>query len=409
MISSAASLLAAGFNPWAWAAAQPVAFGTTIDTGVGLATNPYNEANSRGASAAASLDVRPDFTIRGENSELKVEGLVHLRQFASNYGLEDNYGLNARWSRRATDGLTLRAHAGVVYSKSGFNAILPAFAYGGIVSGDGSGGDLGGLTPIGPIGGIELINGGNRITAFDAAIGADYRLNASDAVSSDAQFRTLRSKRAGFSDYDFASQELRYSHIFNERTTVGAIGQVAATHYVAARGGDARTLSLLGGVVHRLNSRLVVDLSAGLARTNIREGLLTPGSSFTSLALRGSVCDTTERGRLCLEVRQNPQPTSNGGVRNAGTIGIDFTRRLSFRDQISANAGYSRTGPTRVGAVALRSIGYFGFNGRFERRFTESMSGFVSGSYQSIHDSQISQRADLGFNIGLRVRFGRAK
>ena len=387
--------------------AQDSASEVDVVAGVGVYTNPYNSVEAPDASVAATLEVRPIFRQITETDSFELQGLVQLRQFVKRFGLEDSYGISGRMVSRQSDRLTVRADGNFAYNESGFNNDLRSS----VPFGSGSP-----VPPVSPLPGtgapfddITILGQRSRITSIGSKLGVDYRITDRSIVSADVSGRALRFKANEFGDYDYLSEELRYSQILTERTTVGAIVQFGQIDYRSGRVGDANTISGLLSVDHRLDERLKASVSAGIAVTKIRQQLGLPDAKLESFTLRGQICREGERTNVCLNLQRSPQPSADGNVRTSQSIGLDYWQRISPRERFSLSANYANVARGRLNVPNVSAVNFVSASARYENDIRKNTAAFASVNFSKIDQSGISRRANFGAMLGVRFKFGASR
>ncbi len=375
--------------------------------GVGVFTNPYNSVNAPDATLAATLEVRPTFRQIDGTDSFELQGLVQLRQFTKRFGLEDSYGLSGRMVSRRSDRLTLRADGSFAYNESGYsNGLRSSLPFG---SGDS-------VAPVNPLPGtgapfddVTILGQRSRITSVSSTLGFDYRVTDRSIIAADVSGRALRFKAGAFGDYDYLTEELRYSHILTDRTTVGAIVQFGQTDYRGVRLGDANSINGLLSVEHRFDERLRGSISAGVAVTKIRQQLGLPDVNLKAFVLRGQLCREGERTSFCFNAQRSPQPAANGSVRTAQSLGLDYSQRISPRERFSLSANYAHTSRSRVNVANVSAVELAGASASYENDIRKNTAAFASVNFSKIYETGVSRRANFGANVGIRFKFGASR
>lgn len=219
----------------------------------------------------------------------------------------------------------------------------------------------------------------------------------------------MRFKANAFGDYDYITEELRYSQILTDRTTVGAIVQFGQTDYRGGRLGDANSINGLLSVEHRLDERLKGSISAGVAVTKIRQQLGLRDEKLESFTLRGQLCREGERTNFCLNAQRSPQPSANGSVRTAQSLGLDYWQRISPRERFSLSAGYAHTSRARLNVINAPAVEFASASARYENDIRKNTAAFASVNFSKIYQTGVSRRANFGGMVGIRFKFGASR
>lgn len=410
-----AALVAAG--PCALEA-QTVRTGMTVSAGASAETNPYLLPNTDGVYPAVTGEVRPQVNIRTQTSAIDLGGFFQFRQFLRDYGLEDNYGLDANMSTRVSERVTLRANSGFTSTRGGFNpigrpslsALVPPITNPttspisdpllvpppGAVIGD----------RIGLITDPTVLGQLGRVVNFRALAGMDAQLSARSTLSADVNASATRVSGPGLLDINTVSVEGRYSRTLSESTSVGLIGSYAVSDFLGSQISDARVASGLVSLDRRIGSRWSASLAAGLSHTSVAQGPGRADRTFVALNARARICRDGELSRFCFSGSRSPAPAALGGVFITTALGADYTRRVSERGRISLAGSYTRTdgGDTALGVQPAFDLA--NASARYDNQIAPRLSLFVTGSFGKIWQDLTSRRANLGAAAGLQYRFG---
>jgi hypothetical protein len=382
--------------------------GVSVNTGVSAESNPYNEAGAHGTAVAATAEIRPRFRLAEENTTIDLSGLAQFRQFTKRYGLEDNYGVDARMVSRLSERFTLRGSGSFSYTENGLNSLgRPGLS---IAPGSAAGAGSEVAPPFDlPPTDVTVLGRRTRTKTVQTGLGIDAVLTDRSQLSADVQARALQFDAATLSDYAVVDGQVRYNHSLNAFTSIGLVGSLSRTDYRAGRTGDALVSSGLVLFNTRFASRWTASVSAGLSSARTKQLPGQPNLQSTTLTVNGMVCRDGELSRLCISAERSPQPTANGSVRTSNTILADYNIRLSDRETFSLSGSYARTGHGQGLAAVTGPVKFTSAAARYDYRIGKKMSVFASGSYSRIFDSAPSRRANVGFLAGIQFDFGALK
>lgn len=383
------------------ASAQQVRTGLEVSGGAEIARNPYLEADGDETTVAATAEVRPRISYDTEFTTYELEGYVQTRAYASEYGFEANYGANASVQHRASERLTLRGGASFI-STEGRGGIFP----GGQLPQPGEPGTI----PALPIDDITVLGTRGRIDTFAANAGLDLAVAPRDALSLDNSFQDISFSQMGAADYRIAQTEVRYTHVLDGVSSVGAIVGYQFNDYENANFGDAETLAVLANYRRQLSEIFELEVAAGANRTSIDEAPMQFARTETSLSARAKVCYRTERENACIDFRRDPQPTAFAGVSVSDRIGGVFERRVTEFDTFRLVASYSRTdGSEALVGPDIPTISLASIFARYERRFAERLLGYVQAGVDRIYRDDLGIPARTFVGLGVTYTFGRSR
>lgn len=387
------------------AGAQGTQASVSVSTGASVETNPYNTPGVDNASIAATASVSPSIQWTGEQTTAGLSGTANFRQFASDYGLDDSYGLNGNVSTRVSERVSVYSSAGLNSSRGGFNN----FARAGLLPGD----------PLIPnpdpdvpvivdpsIIDVSLLGQRMRTTSFNFGLGANAQVAQYSTVSLNVSGQGSRFKQAGFGDFNSISGQASYSHQLSETTSIGISGALSRSDYLGTRVGDAVTRSLSGTFDRRLGEVFTLFISAGYSRTRIDQLLGTPDTTFSSLTGQLRLCKRGERTNLCFAGSRSPEPSANGNVRVNNTFSGDYSLRVSERESISLTGSYARTGRGRGVAAALPGVDFASAGVRYDNRLRNNLTFYAGTNMSKIFQSVGRNGTNFGVNMGLQYSFG---
>lgn len=386
------------------ASAQEILTGMDIRLGVEASKNPYLEQGDTEVTGAVLAEFRPWLRQQSGRTTLDIEGSVQARQYSSRYGFEDNYRASARISHRASERLSLTAGTSISSSVARLDGLDRL----------GSSPPVGPSLPVNPVSPIlpddyTVFGFRGRTTVADIVLGAQYALDARRSIGLDLDFQDLSYERANTSDFRTYGAQGRFSQVVNETTSIGVIAGYRKTDYRRQLSGDATTLTAMGNVNHRLDTRWTLDASLGASRTKVDATPLAPSGSWTSLSAQASLCRRDDRGNFCVDYRRSPQPSGLGSVRNTDLAGATYYRRLSERDRLSLGGSYSRSSGTTGLSVVEPTVEYLSANASFERDFHQRLTGFVSASASKVWHEGISVEPSINVGAGIVLRLGQRR
>lgn len=392
------------------ASAQTVETGVTVSGGLSAETNPYNDIDGR-SSAAATAEVRPSLRYRDEYMTVDVNALAQFRQFFRDYGLEDNYGVDANLVSRQSEQVTLRGSAAYSYTEGGFGGFGRPSTGAGAPVVIGPDFTLPDTSPL--LTDVTILGQRTRVSSSQVGLGVDARLSPRSQVSLDGYARTMRfdeTTTAGigpFSDYNAVTGEAQYRRTLNEFTSAGIIGSYSHSDFLGTRIGDSDVVSALLSLDTRVGARWTVTGAVGASFTSLQQAAGQPDVNFTSLNVRLRACSVGEVSQFCLNAQRSPQPAANGDVRISDSIGADYQRQLDDKQQITLAVNYARTGRGRLLTTqAQPALDFVSASARYDYRFAKNMTFFTSASYAKIYGATIPRRGNAGAAVGIQASFG---
>lgn len=364
-----------------------------VSAGVSAATNPFlSDGNDNGAGSGF-VEISPLLTMDDEVSTLSLRGYARVEQYTRLYSTDEAAALNLDVTRRISDRFKLRAGAAFRTNRSSAQDLLTDRAISLI--------PVVGLDP--QLGDVTFIGRRTRTVSASATVGGSYSLNATSALDADVAVGVFKYKDPLLSDYRYADEQVGYSRIVSERTSIKASVSFGQIDYLSRRTGDASIISPLLGVATKLGPNLRAEAAAGVSLTRVR---LLDGShsNSTGLALRGSLCGDQQNGTICINLNRSSQPTALGDVSTLTSVGASLSRRLNRRDTLQLNANYSRSSDR--GTVLNTHPTFLGASAQFTRQYNQRLAVFAGGSYADIFDSGLGREANLQARVGLRYRFG---
>jgi hypothetical protein len=94
-------------------------------------------------------------------------------------------------------------------------------------------------------------------------------------------------------------------------------------------------------------------------------------------------------------------------VRVSSTINGDYSIRVSERERISLSGSYAKTGRSRDPSTGAQpAIDFVAASARYDNRFGDKLTGFVSTSFSKSWSPLIRREANVGVAVGLQYSFG---
>jgi hypothetical protein len=364
-----------------------------VAAGGAASTNPFLDVRGKTGSPSAFVEVSPLLTIEDEVSTVSLRGQGRVEQF--NHGrTEESALVDLDVNRRETDRLSLRAGARFHTSRGSARDVLTS-------------GTLG-LEPlpgvIPELTDVSFVGRRTRTSVATARLGASYALSDRESLDGDLSVGVNRFKDPLLFDYRFANQEVGYTRALSQRTSLNLSVGLSEVDYARGRAGDSVTVTPLVGFTRQLSESTRGSISIGASHSRVRRA---DGSTDgkTGFALRGNLCNTQVRGRICLDAERSAQPTAIGDVSTLTSFRITGSRQLSSRDTLNLTARASRSAGT--GGFLVREKAWFvGASAELARKFDPRLEVFGRGSFADIYDRTPSPRADLRGELGVRYRFG---
>jgi hypothetical protein len=361
-----------------------------VTASAGSDSNPFLFAGANTEAASFRLEMIPTITHSDGRSDFKLRASAQHIEFSRRYKSAQNFGIDATASHRVNAAVDIKADLGMssAVSISDFGV-----APGGV-----------GFEPNPDD--VTLTGSRRRRTAYRLGSEVTYIVSGRDQLrwSSTANFvRTDRS--VGLSEYDFVSHSIGYARKLNEGLSLGMAVTASLNDFKYTRFSDAELLSPQLAIEAKLNARL--DLKASLGATFTRINLFTGKQSFTAFSGSGSICYKGNPGQGCLSAQRQVTPTILGGLRTYTSLGASYSLRVSEFDSFTANGSYGRASEPFLGGQ--RALRYIYTQARYERKFNQTLTGFVSAGYNDNSDSTISRKASVRAMLGVTYRFGASR
>lgn len=398
-------------------------FSTDVAVTAGYSHNPFTLSDGSTDSAVVSLDVLPRYQWLTERSTTTLSGAVSLQQYLRRYPFTDNYSAAVDHSQRLSERVT--AHGRVDLSSTvlgGFNSYLPvaspttpvgtAPGVGAILPGTTTGTATGTVvaTPIASsfpaLTDIGLFGTRSRrqLARFSGDLSAS--LSARDSLTGSAFFEAARYNRALLAaDYEGYGGSLGYSRRVSDRWTVGLRGSGSHFNY-RGRDSDSTVYSLEGTFSGRLSAVWSVDGSLG---ASFVDSGAVGSTRRTSVSGSVNVCRRGERSLMCAQLSRQVAPTGLVGTQYVTAAGLNWSTRLSERENLSLSANYSKIGSDRtallLGAQRLRTEFVQAVAG-YDRQLRERLRFVASANYRQLLSGGPGRVSDYGGQVGLSYRFG---
>lgn len=382
--------------------AQTVSQEMVVSVGGTVASNPYYDEADAGTSVGATVEVRPRVTYDTSVTRFDLEAFAQGTAYAENYGFEDNYGAFANIDHRASERLSLNVNAGVTSTAS------PVFDE--LWATGGPGAAPGEPVPPVPVDDVTVLGQRGRTTAISVGAGADYTIDAQNQLGFSGSYETVSLTHPGAEDYDIAEANARYSHVLNERATIGLAAGYQQFNYDDPLVPDARTMSLLGSLSLRLDEAWTLSADAGVQRTHLEAGVTAAEFDSTSLTANANLCRNDQREGFCVSFSRESRPSAYAGVRSTNAANFSYNLRVTEYDSLTLGGGYSRGSAlddAGVGATPATSL--VSVRGGYERRFNQRLSGYVEASADRLRGSGISSDPRWRTGVGIRYHFGRSQ
>lgn len=381
-----------------WVTAVPVraeekAF---VDASVGAtaASNPFLDFGSDTSSVGISAEIEPVFLSKDQLQTLELRANVRATQYLRRYDSDLAGSLRVSAERRLSPSATIRGAGSFYSSRTGLRDILRT----GLVTE--------GVTqsPTTPLPDISFVGQRTRTTVLHAEGGADLRISPRETLGLNAGTTLTKFKRRAQSDYRYSVVGLSYLRTLSPQTSVGTYVQVAESAYLNQRSGDGVIVTGQLRLRHQINPTLSLNASGGLSHARIaRAG--EGHRSFISLSGDVQLCDQRDDRAICFHASRSTQPTAFGGVSALTNVALDYSNRLSRRDELTVGARYARTSEaTEESGRADRTL--FGGVATLARKFDQRLSAFVSPTVEVLTDEGAENRENFQINVGLRYRFG---
>lgn len=384
-----------------------------VSATAGYSNNPFSSLGSDTGSALVTIGIAPRYQILTERSTVTLSGDANVQQYLRRYGRNDSYSGAVDYQTRPSERVT--AHTRIDLSSAvlgSFNSYQP---FAGLGSTTGTGTTTGTTTPVIPIPAtdvsalppltdIGLYGLRNRRQTARLSGDVGLTLSAQDSLTVSGYTEATRYKGvAQFGDFEAYSGSLGYSRRVSERWNVGLRGSISAFDYRTA-GGDSKVFPIEATVSGRLSQIWSIDGSVGV--TFVDSDAL--GSTRqTSISGSLNLCRQGELSSLCLQGSRQVSPTGLVGSQYVTSAGLNWSMRLSERENLSLNGNYSKVGGNRAQALLPGLQSEFAqATAGYNRRVTERLGLLASANYRRFLSGNAGRPADFGGQIGISYRLG---
>jgi hypothetical protein len=183
-----------------------------------------------------------------------------------------------------------------------------------------------------------------------ANAGFSYSVNSRNTVElgADARARTFTEDTTSLEETQSFGLTAGWSTALTPRTTVSLTPGVQLFFSDAATSADGTTFSLVGGVEHRINPRLSVDVSLGPSYTVSTRDVPVAGGGFreeenADFGVTGGagLSYATPRGSVSLSLSQAVDQNCDGDLENRTTLSIGLGRRLTPVSRVSLFSSFT--------------------------------------------------------------------
>ncbi|WP_162935658.1 hypothetical protein [Tsuneonella amylolytica] len=378
--------------------AQEVTKSVDVSVGGNYSSNPFLDANGSTGSISVYAEVAPRIRLEDETSNLQLNGAVRYSTYLSRYKSDVTGRLGLTGDRRLSERLRLRAAATITTSRSAAQDVL--LGEPSVLNPDNTFPDL-------PFVDTTVAGLRTRATSFGLGAGLEYALSPTDAlgIGLDSTYRTYDGP-AGI-NYRTTSANFQYGRRLNESLMLKTSVEAGLVDYENRTTGDSRIFSPSVGVDWGLSETAKLAAQAGFAVVNT--DLIAGGSNTrTYLTARGSYCDRLLEGSLCLSAQRSARPTGFAGVSIVTGIDLGYSRKITESDSISGSVRYTWTDQTSANGFATEDWNsrFGGIAGTYSRAFSNSLRGFVTGSYSKVQSDTFSRKPNFSIGFGLTKKFG---
>lgn len=368
-----------------------------VSGGVAVATNPYLQSGPQTSAASAFVEVAPQYVDQDEVSQLRLRGRFRVQPFFQRYATDAVASLDLDYTEKRSDQLTVRGGANVQTSRS---SAQDALLFG-----------ANGLTPVQPLpqfGDPTFLGTPARATNFSVRAGGTYLLGPREMIDLDLAASGSRFEAGALANFNYASQNIRYSRGISERTSLTFALQAGQSDFLDTSAGDGFTLTPLIGVQTQLSSTLTLSGSAGysFARFSRTDG---GKDNLGALALQASICSQRDLSSFCLNADRSVQPTAIGSVRTLNGVSAAYNRRFNEKDRLQLNVTYSLS-EEGADRVAVPDLAFLGASAEWSRQLRPRLAIFGSATYADIFQGDIqggtAPRANVQGQVGVRLRLG---
>ncbi|QTD56249.1 hypothetical protein [Parasphingorhabdus cellanae] len=367
-------------------------FTTDLSLGAGASTNPYLENGPVQSTASGSISVAPRLRITDAATTFNLRGFARIEEYERNFRTNNSFGVNGSVEHGLSERTELRGSLGYRGSIVGVN---DAFFNPPDVIDDN-------FLPV--VADDIALNGLNqRRHTFQAGVGISHSFSELDSINADLGATAIRFADSVVQDeFNAFNQNIGYSRVLSDRTSVGASVGFSQVNYLGQRTGDSSIITPSVNISHQISQDFTITASAGVSFARSKNILGTTKSS--DLAASFNLCRDNENNKLCIGASRQTLPTSFDGVRSQTAFNIGYSQQLNRDDSISLNGSYSRSSNSVLGVS--NDLDYLRSSVTFNHKFRERFTGFVSFGYSDSYQDGINRKANTQVGIGIRLTFG---
>lgn len=370
-----------------------------LQAGLGYATNPLMELGDSTSSGFGRLSAYGFHGWTTERSSTSLSAYVENNTYTRRYSNQQLFNLTGATSRKLNPSTTLFGNVGF---SGDFGGQLSSRFFG---------------IPAGAVP-LEQANADNLVVVvnpdlaalnqrqyrINGLVGGSFTLSPKDSVT--ASFGAQRVFFSGDADelnyvsYDTAAG---YQRQLSERVSVGV--RAIANHADYKMGSTITSFGPQATIDARLSPDWQLSAGLGFVRTTLDQ-VAVGGREDNSidLAADASLCRNLEYERMCARLSRRTQSSVIGASPVASTLGADYYRKLSARDQVQATFAIIRTGS--VEELRVGSQTFYTLAGSYDRQIRDRLSAGASLAVRKLQTSGPDPRTDVGATVFIRHRFG---
>ena len=398
--------------------ASTSALGQTTQTGVivsadaGAAVNPFlsDDESSNDIVGTFDLRVQPWLKLRTARDEITVSAFAAVREYTSNFDLEDSEGAEITYRSQRSGQLALYGSAGITSSSA--RSIFP------------SGRAFPGVTdPINPDDptlpdplqtapdliatddDITLLGLNGRSTTIDVNSGLEYRIDGRSFVGTSLRYQNLSVSEDSLSGYDAVSATASYSRSVSARTKLGVLGGARFAEF--DNGVSTDTYFGEAVVERQLNAEWTVSGSAGVFTVDTDAGGLFPDDSQTGISASADLCSSRVDRQICFNARRAPRPGSLGRVETLNAVGFSASQRLSPDSRLGVSASYARSRSEFALDEDRRTLELVRVQANYSRTLSQRLDGYVYAGVGRSYGDIFSNNLSANVGVGVSLRLGR--
>jgi hypothetical protein len=234
-------------------------------------------------------------------------------------------------------------------------------------------------------------------------IGFNFALSTRDSLTTSAGARRIFFSENGdllnFNEYDGS---IGYQRKLSEFVAVGV--RTIATRADYSNGRSLTTYGPQATVNARLGTNWDTSLAVGFVRSEQDLGNLGGSNSGIDLALDASMCRQLEFEKICARASRRTQSSVIGASPTSSSLGAEYYRRLTAKDQFQANFAVVRTDSVRE--LGLPEQSFYTLAGNYDRQVSDRFSVGTSLAARKLSTSGPDPKSDLGGSVFVRYRLG---